>query len=68
MQAWFPDNPSMEFFPGKVTTSVIGVRNVGQSPVNITAAMGNLALVSSPEGNVYNFSSLVSVPPRLDAA
>ena len=59
VRTWFPDNPEMEVIPGKLTTAIIGVRNVGDGPINITAAMGGLALVSNPEGSVYNFSAVV---------
>lgn len=38
---------------------MIGIKNTGSTPFNVTAAFANLALVSAPEGNVYNFSGLV---------
>lgn len=60
VKSWFPDNPGMEVVPGKVSTAIIGVRNMEDSPVNVTAAFAELALVSAPEGSVYNFSALVS--------
>jgi hypothetical protein len=54
----------MEFFPGKMATTVLGVRNLGIAELNITAAVANLALVSAPDGNIFNFTSLVSTARR----
>jgi hypothetical protein len=60
VKSWFPDSPTLEFAPGKLATAIIGVKNRGSSSVNITAAIGGLALVSNPAGSVYNFTSIVS--------
>ncbi|KAL4523121.1 hypothetical protein Ndes2526A_g07829 [Nannochloris sp. 'desiccata'] len=54
-QTWFPENPSLEFIPGKTALAVIGARNLGKTEVNISAAWAQLALVSNTEGSIYNF-------------
>lgn len=59
-KTWFPDNPSLEFFPGKLSTAISGVRNTGKEAVNVSAVSAALALVSNPDGFVFNFSGLVS--------
>jgi len=59
-KTWFPDNPGLEFLPGKASLAVIGARNLGNSEVNISAAWAQLALVSNAEGGIYNFSAAVS--------
>lgn len=40
-------------------TAVIGVRNNGAEGFNLTAVQGNLALVTDPSGNVFNFTGTV---------
>lgn len=59
IKTWFPDSPSLEFVVGQHITSIIGVRNYGPEGFNLTAVQGNLALVSDPTGNVFNFTGTV---------
>lgn len=59
VKAWFPDSPSLEFVVGQPMTAVIGVRNNGAEGFNLTAVQGNLALVTDPSGNVFNFTGTV---------
>lgn len=59
VKTWFPDNPSLEFFAGKVGPAIIGARNPTSTSVNITAAYGQLAMVNNPDGAIYNFSAMV---------
>jgi len=59
VKTWFPENPSLEFHPGKLVSALMGVRNVGESSVNLTLAVGNLAFVNEPAGNVFNFTGAV---------
>jgi hypothetical protein len=58
---WFPENPTLEFTPGKTAVAVFGARNMGKTDVNISAAWAQLALVSNPEGSIFNFSAAVSL-------
>jgi len=67
VKTWFPDHPSLEFLPGKLVTTVFGVRNPGDVAFNVSAAVGNLALVSNPEGNIFNFSGIVSAITIFDS-
>jgi hypothetical protein len=57
---WFPDHPTTEFFPGKPVSCVIGVRNAGSSPLNITAATASLNSPYNASMNLYNFTAQVS--------
>ena len=59
VKTWFPDSPNMEFVLNSNINSVIGIRNHGPEGFNVTAIQGNLALVSDPAGNVFNFSGAV---------
>jgi hypothetical protein len=59
LQHWFPDNPIMEFFPGKLVTCVIGVRNNGGAAVNISAAVASLASPFNADVKIYNFTAQV---------
>jgi hypothetical protein len=59
VKAWFPDSPSLEFVVGQPITAIIGVRNNGPEGFNVTAVQGNLALVTDPSGNVFNFTGAV---------
>lgn len=60
VKAWFPDSPSLEFVVGQPMTAILGVRNNGPEGFNLTAVQGNLALVTDPSGNVFNFTGTVS--------
>jgi hypothetical protein len=60
-KVWFPENPGLEFIPGKTSVAVIGARNLGKTAVNVSAAWAQLALVSNAEGSIYNFSAAVSL-------
>ena len=51
----------MEFLPGKLATAVIGVKNTGDKAFNVSAVIANLALVGSPDGNIFNFTGQVSL-------
>lgn len=53
---WFPDNPSLEFTPGKPAPCIIGLRNTG--PDALDAAVGNahLAFAHEPSTILYNFT------------
>jgi len=59
LKTWFPEHPALEFHPGKVAPVVIGARNTGEDKIALKAAVGNLALVSDPAGNVFNFTGTV---------
>lgn len=56
---YFPDNPTTEFFPGKLVTAVLGVRNAGGNPINVTYAAANLASPYNASLNIYNFTGQV---------
>lgn len=60
-KTWFPENPSLEFIPGKTAIAVLGARNLGKTEVNISAAWAQIALVSNAEGSIYNFSAQVGL-------
>lgn len=59
VKTWFPDSPSMEFSPGDIALAMIGIRNTGETNLNISATMGSLAMTTDPDGNVYNFTTIV---------
>lgn len=65
VKTWFPDSPNLEFVLNSHITSVIGIRNNGPEGFNVTAVQGNLALVSDPAGNVFNFSGMGYQYPQL---
>eukprot|EP00887_Chlorella_sp_A99_P004803 scaffold4.g4803.t1 len=54
--SYFPDNPTTEFFPGQLVTAVLGVRNTGAMPVNVSYAAANLASPYNASLNIYNFT------------
>ena len=55
---WFPDNlATNEFFPGKTVTCVLGVRNAGIAPVNVTLLTAQLASPIEATRNIFNFTS-----------
>ena len=56
VQHWFPDNPTSEFYPSKPMIMVIGVRNSGSAPFNVTAAAGTLQNPFNASQTVYNFT------------
>ena len=56
-RVWFPDNPSLEFVPGKLARAVVGLVNGGAEAVNVTAALAALAHVSAPDAPIYNFTA-----------
>lgn len=59
LKTWFPEHPALEFHPGKVAPVIIGARNTGEDKIALKATVGNLALVSDPAGNVFNFTGTV---------
>lgn len=56
---WWPEHPTKSFFAGKSASAVLGVRNIGSSPVNVTYALANLASPYNASMNLYNFTSQV---------
>ena len=56
-RVWFPDNPSLEFVPGKLARAVVGVVNGGAEAVNVTAALAALAHVATPGAPIFNFTA-----------
>ncbi|KAI8111654.1 hypothetical protein M9435_004154 [Picochlorum sp. BPE23] len=67
VKAWFPDSPSLEFVVGQPITAILGVRNNGPEGFNVTAVQGNLALVTDPSGNVFNFTGAAYQYPEMGA-
>lgn len=61
MQHWFAEHPTAEFVPGKPVPVVVGVRNTGGSPFNITAAVATLNHPLNASIVVYNFTAQVCV-------
>lgn len=59
VKSWFPESPNLEFVVNSHISSIIGIRNHGPEGFNVTAVQGNLALVSDPAGNVFNFTGTV---------
>lgn len=59
MRNWWPEHPTKSFFAGKAASCVLGVRNVGSSPLNVTYALANLASPYNASMNLYNFTSQV---------
>ncbi|EFN57610.1 hypothetical protein CHLNCDRAFT_59615 [Chlorella variabilis] len=53
---WWPENPTMSFFPGKAASCVLGVRNTGVAPLNVTYALANLASPYNASMNLFNFT------------
>lgn len=59
MLTWWPEHPTKSFFPGKAAAAVLGVRNVGSEPLNVTYAMANLASPYNASMNLFNFTGQV---------
>jgi hypothetical protein len=59
---WWPENPTKTFFPGKPASCVLGVRNTGVAPVNVTYAVAHLASPYNASMNLYNFTGSVRCP------
>ena len=59
MLHWWPEHPSKSFFPGKPASCMLGVRNAGVAPVNVTYAMANLASPYNASMNLFNFTGSV---------
>ena len=57
---WWPEHPSKSFFPGKPASCVLGVRNTGSVPINVTYALANLASPYNASMNLFNFTGSVS--------
>jgi hypothetical protein len=57
---WWPEHPSKSFFPGKPASCVLGVRNTGSAPINVTYALANLASPYNASMNLFNFTGSVS--------
>jgi hypothetical protein len=59
VKAWFPENPTNEFVPGKSSKAIFGVHNAGSDGFNVTYATASLALPYEPSTSVFNFTSQV---------
>lgn len=64
MVSYFPDRPTAEFFPGKLVTAVLGVRNAGAAPVNVSYAAANLASPYNASLNIWNFTGQACCPAK----
>lgn len=53
---WFPDNPTLEFIPGKSSSCVIGLRNTGSTTANVSMTTGHLAFAQDPSLILMNFT------------
>lgn len=56
---WFPENPTLEFFPGKEIQTVFGIKNTGPDALNVSFAAASLASPYDASINVYNFTTQV---------
>lgn len=59
VKVWFPDNPTGEFVPGKVSKAVFGLHNVDATACNVSYAGASLALPYDASSSIFNFSSSV---------
>lgn len=59
VRSWWPEHPTKSFFAGKVANVVVGVRNIGSAPLNVTYATANLASPYNATMNLYNFTAQV---------
>lgn len=59
VKVWFPDNPTGEFVPGKVSKAVFGLHNVDDTACNVSYAGASLALPYDASSSIFNFSSVV---------
>lgn len=53
---WFPDNPTLEFTPGKPAPCIIGLRNTGPDAINASVGNAHLAFAHEPSTILYNFT------------
>jgi hypothetical protein len=62
--SWWPEHPTKSFFPGKLASVVLGVKNGGTEPLNVAYAMANLASPYHASMNLFNFTGAVRVGGR----